>query len=305
MRLTDRPRTLAEIRPELNWPSAAQAVLDRALARDAKDRYPSARTFGQELVRALAEMAAPAQAPSEDRTQMIAAVPATVVNSAPAAAAATPAAPAPVAKSRTPLLVVGGGALAAVIGAAMVFMPNRAEAPLATGAPAVQETKIAQADAPTQGAIATNAGAATPAPATGAPATSAPATQPLSRTVTPNTAATPAAPASSGMTASQVDAALDRLATELDAAALVADLAQAQRAARAVGAKLDDLEAQASFAPGHDAVAELFRGEILALGDRTAEGCSKLQRVQSGGALPGRFRARLRTALDACDAYGQ
>ncbi|MEP6691433.1 MAG: protein kinase, partial [Gemmatimonadaceae bacterium] len=39
MRLTDRPRTLAEVRPEVQWPRGLQSVLDRALARQPQERY--------------------------------------------------------------------------------------------------------------------------------------------------------------------------------------------------------------------------------------------------------------------------
>ncbi len=42
MRLTDWPRTLAEIRPDIEWPEALQDVMDKALARDASERYQSA-----------------------------------------------------------------------------------------------------------------------------------------------------------------------------------------------------------------------------------------------------------------------
>jgi serine/threonine-protein kinase len=52
MRLTDRPRTLAETRGDLAWPAEVQRVLDRALARDARERYQSAADFGRDIVRA-------------------------------------------------------------------------------------------------------------------------------------------------------------------------------------------------------------------------------------------------------------
>lgn len=56
MRLTEPPRKLAEMRPEVAWTSDVQAVLDRALERDASARYQSATDFGRDLSRALERM---------------------------------------------------------------------------------------------------------------------------------------------------------------------------------------------------------------------------------------------------------
>ncbi len=55
-RLTERPRTLAEIKDDVAWPSALQTVMDRALASHPQDRYPRAGEFGRDLVRAVATM---------------------------------------------------------------------------------------------------------------------------------------------------------------------------------------------------------------------------------------------------------
>ena len=49
MRLTDQPKRLAEMRPEIAWTPAVQAVMDRALERDAALRYKSANEFGRAL----------------------------------------------------------------------------------------------------------------------------------------------------------------------------------------------------------------------------------------------------------------
>ena len=61
MRLTDRPRTLVEMRADVAWPAEVQLVLDRALARDAKERYTSAAEFGRDLARATATLGAPTE----------------------------------------------------------------------------------------------------------------------------------------------------------------------------------------------------------------------------------------------------
>ena len=58
MRLTESPRKLAEMRPDVAWSGEVQAVLDRALERDASKRYGTASEFGRELADALGGMEA-------------------------------------------------------------------------------------------------------------------------------------------------------------------------------------------------------------------------------------------------------
>ena len=48
-RLSQQPATLAEVRADLAWPAALQGVFDRALARDAAERYATAREFSDAL----------------------------------------------------------------------------------------------------------------------------------------------------------------------------------------------------------------------------------------------------------------
>ena len=132
MRLTDVPRALADVRPDVEWPEAVQATLDLALARDATERYQSAAQFGREFASALAEM--PAH-PTDEAGTVVMSAPATVASAAkapmpptrvggragtPAGApptraargATTTAAPAP--KSKTPLALGGVGAAVAI-----------------------------------------------------------------------------------------------------------------------------------------------------------------------------------------------
>lgn len=52
-RLTEAPRPLSELAPGSPFPPGLQGVLDRALARSAADRHPSASAFRQELEAAL------------------------------------------------------------------------------------------------------------------------------------------------------------------------------------------------------------------------------------------------------------
>src|SRR3982751_5240554 len=53
MRLTDRPRKLSEMRPDVAWPAEVQQTMDRALERDASKRYRTATEFGRDLHRAV------------------------------------------------------------------------------------------------------------------------------------------------------------------------------------------------------------------------------------------------------------
>ena len=55
MRLRDRPKTLADMKGDVAWPSALQAAMDRALARAPAERYATAPDFAH----ALAEAAGP------------------------------------------------------------------------------------------------------------------------------------------------------------------------------------------------------------------------------------------------------
>ena len=48
-RLTEAPRTLAEMRDDVPWPEEVQRVFDGALAREIEGRYPTAGAFGKSL----------------------------------------------------------------------------------------------------------------------------------------------------------------------------------------------------------------------------------------------------------------
>ena len=69
MRLTDHPKTLAEMKSDVAWPPELQQVMDRALARDAKDRTASAAEFGRALSKAVEGM--PSQAASAEMGTMV------------------------------------------------------------------------------------------------------------------------------------------------------------------------------------------------------------------------------------------
>jgi hypothetical protein len=71
-RLTDDPLPLDAARPGIGYPAALQQVMDRALARMPRDRYPSAVQFAHDAVAAAAGWdSATAAAPAEGATQII------------------------------------------------------------------------------------------------------------------------------------------------------------------------------------------------------------------------------------------
>jgi serine/threonine-protein kinase len=131
MRLTDQPKTLAEMKPDVAWPEQLQAVMDRALARDVADRYQSAAEFGRDMARAVEHM--PQAIAAEAGTQVIGA--GAVAAASAAKTAAAPAVPktrvatpsdraAPAAPAAAPVVEVkrGGLPVAAIAAAAVVII---------------------------------------------------------------------------------------------------------------------------------------------------------------------------------------
>jgi serine/threonine-protein kinase len=117
MRLTDRPRSLSEMKPEVNWPPQLQAVMDKGLARDANDRYSSAADFGRDVFQSVERM--PLTVATDARTSMMPspAIPATRVAPAPTFIT-TSAAPRAARGWKIPILV---GGVTAIVGALVVF----------------------------------------------------------------------------------------------------------------------------------------------------------------------------------------
>jgi hypothetical protein len=58
MRLTDDPHPLSKMKPDVAWPGDLQAVMDKALARDANKRYRNASEYATDLVQAIDRMPA-------------------------------------------------------------------------------------------------------------------------------------------------------------------------------------------------------------------------------------------------------
>ncbi len=55
-RLTNTPRTLAEAKPDVDWPPSLQTTFDRALALDVNERYAEVHEFGRDFDAAIGEM---------------------------------------------------------------------------------------------------------------------------------------------------------------------------------------------------------------------------------------------------------
>jgi predicted Ser/Thr protein kinase len=55
-RLTEKPRTLAEMKGDVRWPPTLQRVMDRALANEVHQRYQDVLFFSRDLVAAVNEM---------------------------------------------------------------------------------------------------------------------------------------------------------------------------------------------------------------------------------------------------------
>jgi hypothetical protein len=215
MRLTDMPRALAEVRPDVAWPEAVQATLDLALARDAKDRYQSAAQFGREFASALAAM--PAH-PTDEAGTVVMSAPATVAARPPmpptrvggraAASGGTTTTVAPAPKSKTPLALGGvGAALAiAVVAWKMGLIGGGAAATVTSTPPAslaaAESTTAALTTLPTPNGSTQLMSNPRPGAGTGATPTSTPAG--ASRTATPTPAPTTAAPTAGTRTAPAV-----------------------------------------------------------------------------------------------------
>jgi hypothetical protein len=138
MRLMEKPKTLAEMRPDIAWPPALQAVFDKVLARDMNQRYAVAADFGADLARAAETgpargVADPRLSPHGAVTTAMDAMAVPPTRIAPAAepptlprgrgAAEAPSAPPPAApRKRTGLMVgLGAGVLLLAGGTAFVL----------------------------------------------------------------------------------------------------------------------------------------------------------------------------------------
>jgi len=170
MRLTEPPRRLAEIRPQVPWSPAVQAVMDRALQRDAALRYASASEFGRALSAAVREQPTsfPEHAAAEPALRP--------TRESPLPEPRTPDAPAPapatITRQRWPIAASAGAIVLAllVIGAVFAF-GRRPSAGDSNGAAPAGEARPAPA---TGTPTSSNGAVSTPLPARGAGAAGGP-----------------------------------------------------------------------------------------------------------------------------------
>jgi tetratricopeptide (TPR) repeat protein len=126
MRLTDKPKSLAEMKPEVAWPAEVEAVMSRALALEPADRYATTREFGRALHAAIGQMPEPAA------TTAASAATATTATTAPRARTA----PAAAKPGRREIVIAAGivGVLAAVVVAVLVWRGGAAGVGAGSGA---------------------------------------------------------------------------------------------------------------------------------------------------------------------------
>jgi hypothetical protein len=222
MRLTDQPKTLAEMRPDIEWPAELQAVMDKVLARDANERYQNSAEFGRDIAKAVENM--PAAVAAQAGTMVMGAAAAAEVpktrmaprggatakieTPSPIATVPAPAKKSPVMMIVAAVVVLGG------IGGAVMFMkkPVAQQTQVKTDAPVAGSQTAASKDA--AGAPADQGKAATPQVDTKQAGGKAPPVQLLGK---PGTANPPANPGTTAPVAPSTDVQLAALEKEVDA----------------------------------------------------------------------------------------
>ena len=144
MRLTDRPKRLGEMLPEVDWPADLQAAVDKALARNVSDRYQGAVEFARDFSAAAERMGDRAPTAKEGRLSTVA-VPETRV-----------AAPQP--RKRAVSVAIGGGIVALVVVSAALApilwkdrQPKPAAPTAAPAAPLDVDKELTEAEAEAHG----------------------------------------------------------------------------------------------------------------------------------------------------------
>src|ERR1017187_10189301 len=129
MRLTDLPKTLAEMRPDIDWPPELQAVMDKVLARDVNERYQKSAEFGRDIAKAVENM--PAAVAATAGTMVMGASPAAEVpktrmapKSGATAKIEAAVAPAAAAKKSPVMMIVAAAVVVVAIGGGVVFMKS-------------------------------------------------------------------------------------------------------------------------------------------------------------------------------------
>ena len=180
MRLTDDPHPLSAMKPDVSWPQDLQAVMDKALARNADHRYRNASEYAHDLVQAIDRMpvtsitsmgtevlsrisqgSAPKASATATEATVQVQVPKTRVASKDDVPVAAKPAPSPAVtptKSKTPMFAGIGVLVAAGIAAAVFLKPggskptgNSANFPVPTGSQVLDSAKPTVPVAPPPG----------------------------------------------------------------------------------------------------------------------------------------------------------
>ena len=258
-RLTTPPRRLAALRPEVAWPAAAQAALDRALERRPRDRYARAGELARDLVLAFASGTVPATrvfvAPVADRPRL-----------------ADVAAPAGVAARRGS---IAWTAIAGVLSLALVVLQLQAPDDPAEGeAHAAAPASLATRPAGPPGDAAR--GEVARADAAVADGREARATA-AGRAVAPSRRPASAAIVTHAPAADDRDAALDGLVARVQR---VIDASLQVRDTLALLDALSEVERARDMLDGGDVRRlrlDVARGTLLGLADRVDAGCAQLR----------------------------
>jgi cytochrome c-type biogenesis protein CcmH/NrfG len=122
MRLTEKPRSLAEMKPDVAWPDEVQTVMSKALEREASKRYATPREFGRALYAAIEKMPVRPSRVADTRVIDAAAL-------EPATEVVTPSSAGPSKigrKKRSAMIAVGVGALVLVVASALLIRSTAA-----------------------------------------------------------------------------------------------------------------------------------------------------------------------------------
>ena len=295
MRLTDKPKTLAEMKPDVTWAPEVLAVMEKALQRDTNLRYKKASDFGNDLYMAIEHMPKTA---ADARTMVLGA--ATVAMAAPpptrvARASSADAGPldgvravaaggGPLTKSRTPLIAGGGVVLALAVAG---FVMLRGGSPPAKAA---DSTKIATSvTAPPLGTP-QNSGKVPQTQRDKAASNTVPNTKPA-----PNSSGNPASGSVPSASSPSGAAATVSYVTELDA--LDAQI-QEKESALAVLKKVPDFKAKVTV-PAEAAYLTYIEGKALLMSGSTGKACSVFRSVKKAD-LDSKYQSELADGLKDC-----
>ena len=303
MRLTDEPKTLREMKPDIVWPPAIEAVMKRALQRKSSERYQKAEDFGNALMAAVESMPKQQQA---DATMVIGAAAATAMMQQPpatridpdvgavarrslagAAHSATPASArvATSSKSKMPLIAGGGAAAAAAAVAVFFVMSKGANTPpvkpdsAAVAPPAITSPAVNPVTDPGNGALTQQ-----PANTTTQPQTK----QQVPPTGTKSPVATPGGTPSTANVAVSYGRDLDALANSVND----------ETSAKGALTKVADYEAKVSL-PADKAALSFVEAKATMIAVGAEKGC-RMMRVIRRKELNETMKSEVDEALQAC-----